>query len=108
MTRAAMTLFIAVILCVTAAASAAETRKAAAKPRTVTLDVKDEDVRVILRSMKEQCGVRNLLIDKEVQGKGMVYFTEVPCATAFRIVMRQFGLAIENDPNVTLVEKRPH
>lgn len=99
-----MTLFIA-LTCGAAAVSAAEST--AARPRTVTLDVKDEDVRVILKSMQQQCGIRNLLIDKEVSGKGMIYFNEVPCATAFRIVMKQFGLAAQADPNVTTVEKRP-
>jgi type II secretory pathway component HofQ len=88
-----------------AAASAAEF--ISTRPGTVSLDVKDEDVRVILQSMQKQCGIRNLLIDKDVSGKGMIYFREVPCATAFRIVMKQFGLAAQADPNVTAVEKRP-
>lgn len=111
MTFRAMTLFIA--LCGAAAISAAEpssakrARPASVALRTVTLDVKDEDVHAILKSMQQQCGIRNLLIDKDVKGKGMIYFREVPCATAFRIVTRQFGLAMQPDPNVTTVETRP-
>jgi hypothetical protein len=80
-------------------------RASAAEP-AVTLDVKDEDVRVILRSMQKQCGVKNLLIDRDVAGAGMVYFREVPCTTAFRTVFRQFGLAGRVDTNIVTVEPR--
>lgn len=79
----------ALIFCVATAASAV----AAEKERTVTLDVKDEDVRVILQSMKQQCAIRNMLVDKDVAGRGTIYFREVPCRTAFKVVLRQFGLA---------------
>lgn len=78
-----------------------------AEEPTVTLDVKDEDVRVILKSMQEQCGIRNLLIDKEVSGTAaLVYFREVPCTTAFRTIFRQFGLTGEVDQNIVHVERR--
>lgn len=86
------------LLLVTGAASADEP--------TVTLDVKDEDVRAILKSMQKQCGIRNLLIDKEVSGAGMVYFRDVRCTTAFHVVFRQFGLAGQFDGNVVTVERR--
>jgi type II secretory pathway component GspD/PulD (secretin) len=79
---------------------------AGAKQKSVTLDVKDEDVRTILRSMQQQCGVRNLLIDRDVQGKGTLYFRDVPCTAAFRTVFTQFGLAGEMDGNVISVEAR--
>jgi hypothetical protein len=62
----------------------------------VTLDVKDEDVRVILKSMQQQCGIRNLVIDNDVQGKGTFLFTDVPCAMAFRTVLASFGLRISD------------
>ena len=81
------------------------TASAADEP-TVTLDVKDEDVRIILKSMKEQCGIRNLLIDKDVSGSGTIYFREVSCSTAFRTVFKQFSLAGKVDPNIVTVEPR--
>jgi len=77
------------------AANAAKTEE---EP-TVSLDVKDEDIRVILKSMKEQCGIKNLLIDKEVNGKAMFYFRDVPCSTAFDLVARTMGLAYHVEPN---------
>ena len=77
------------------------------KSKTVTLDVKDADVRVILKSMQKQCGIKNLLIDKDVQGAGTIYFREVACETAFRTVMMQFGLAGQIDANIVVVEPRP-
>jgi hypothetical protein len=79
-----------------------------AKEPAVTLDVKDEDVVVILKSMQKQCGIRNLLIDKDVTGKGMVYFNEVPCETAFRTVFGQFGLRGQVEQNLVHVETRPN
>ena len=69
------------------------------KEPVVNLDVKDEDIREILKSMKEQCGIRNLLIDKEVTGKAMFYFRDVPCTQAFDVVARTMGLAYDIEPN---------
>ena len=86
-----MTIFAAV-------AAGAEQRK----PKTVTLDVKDADVREILKSMQKQCGIRNLIIDREVGGAGTFYFREVPCETAFRVVLRSFGLASRPEVNSVL------
>ena len=64
----------------------------APQPKTVTLDVKDEDVRVILKSMQKQCGIKNLIIDKEVQGSGTFLFRELPCKTAFDTVFKTMSL----------------
>jgi type II secretory pathway component HofQ len=88
------------VVCLTAAAEE--------KPKSVTLDVKDADVRVILKSMQKQCGIKNLLIDKDVQGAGTILFREVPCENAFRVVMMQFGLTGQIEPNIVVVEPRKH
>jgi type II secretory pathway component GspD/PulD (secretin) len=77
-----------------------------AEEKTVTLHEKDADVRDILKSMQKQCGIRNLVIDPDVAGKGTLYFKQVPCATAFRVVFGQFGLAGQPDPNVLFVQTR--
>ena len=72
----------------------------AAERPTVTLDVKDEDVVVILKSMQKQCGIKNLVIDKEVQGKGTFIFRELSCERAFDTVFRTMDLrakAYSND-----------
>lgn len=64
-----------------------------AKPRTVTLDVKDAPAREVLASMKKQCGIRNLVIDPDVNPPAATFFfREVPCETAFRVVLRTYGL----------------
>ena len=78
-----------------AAPSFADGRKKPEPPRArgVTLDVKDEEVHVILRSMQEQCGIKNLVIDPGVQGHGTFMFNDVPCATAFDVVLRSLGLS---------------
>ena len=89
-----MKTFLALVLLAAAPAFAAE------KPPAVTLDVKDEDVVVILKSMQKQCGIKNLVIDKEVQGKGTFIFRELSCDRAFDAVFRTMDLrarAYSND-----------
>jgi hypothetical protein len=60
--------------------------------RTVTIDVKDAEAKVILAEMKKQCGIKNLIIDPGVEAKGTFYFHEVPCRQAFGVVLRSMGL----------------
>ena len=60
--------------------------------KTVTLDVKDEEIRVILKSMQKQCGIKNLILDKEVQGSGTFMFRALPCKTAFDTVFKTMSL----------------
>lgn len=79
---------------------------AAAKPSAVTLDVKDEDVHVILKSMQQQCAIKNLVIDPDVSGKGTFYFKDVPCRTAFDVVLRTMRLAAEYSDDVVAVERK--
>lgn len=76
------------------------------QPRTVSLDVKDAEARVVLRSMQKQCGIKNLVIDPDVQGSGTFYFRDVPCAKAFRIVLRTMGLAGTIEGDVISVERQ--
>ncbi len=76
------------------------------KEPAATLDVKDEDIRVVFQSLKEQCGVRNLLVDKDVSGKATFYLHDVPCTAAFDIVARTMSLAYEVEPN-SVVSVRP-
>ena len=65
----------------------------ATAPRTVTIDVKDAEPRVVLEEMQKQCGIRNLIIDPDVpRTAATFYFREVPCDTAFRVVLRTYGL----------------
>lgn len=74
-------------------ASAKAAKPERAKPRGVTLDVKDADVHDILRSMQAQCGIKNLVIDPGVSGGGTFMFNDVPCATAFDVVLETLGLS---------------
>lgn len=77
-----------------------------ARPRTVTLDVKDAEARVILRSMQKQCGIRNLIIDADVQASGTFYFREVPCGKALSVALRTMGLAGQIHPNSLITVER--
>jgi hypothetical protein len=65
---------------------------ARAAERNVTIDVKDAEARAILKDLQKQCGVKNLMIDPDVQGKGTFYFERVPCPQAWSIVLRSLGL----------------
>lgn len=62
---------------------------------TVSLDVKDAEAGEILKSMQRQCGIKNLMIDPQVQGSGTFLFNQVPCRQAFDIVLRSLGLAAQ-------------
>ena len=84
---------ILLLLFIAAAAFAASEKKAkVSKPPSVTLDVKDQDVRDILKSMQQQCAIKNLIVDPQVQGKGTFYFRDLPCSTAFNVVFRTLDL----------------
>lgn len=92
---------LALILAAALAISAKE------KARTVTLDVKDGEARVILRSVQQQCGIRNMIVDPDVQGSGTFFFRELPCAQAIPVVLRVMGLAGQVQGNsVVRVEPR--
>lgn len=79
---------------------------AAPKPRGVTLDVKDADVHVVLKSIQKQCGIRNLVIDPGVTGSGTFLFHDVPCKTALDTVLRVNGLAAKTYSSVVAVAPR--
>jgi hypothetical protein len=72
----------------------------------VTLDVKDADVHVVLKSIQKQCGIRNLVIDPGVTGSGTFLFHDVPCKVALDTVMKVTGLAVKSYPN-SVVTVRP-
>jgi type II secretory pathway component GspD/PulD (secretin) len=75
------------------------------RPLSVTLDVKDEEARDVLKSLQRQCGIKNLIIDPQVQGKATFFFHDVPCNTAFDTVFRTFRLkAVVYSSSVATVE----
>jgi type II secretory pathway component HofQ len=79
-----VSLLLAILLCGTAAAT---------PQKTVTLNVKNAEVVDVLQSLKKQCGVKNLIIDPGVGGQvGSLYVKNVPCSTAFSLVLRMSGL----------------
>lgn len=61
----------------------------------LSLDVKDADVREIVREIRAQCGIRNVMIDPGVEGKGTFLFDRVPCSIAMRTVFASLGLDAE-------------
>jgi hypothetical protein len=79
----------------------------AADTKTVTLDVKDEDAHAILTSMQKQCGIKNLLIDRDVDARGTFVFKSVPCSTAFKVVFQSLGLGATNYGNSVITVGKP-
>lgn len=73
---------------------------------TVTLDVVDAEVRAILASVKTQCGIRNIMIDPNVTGRGTFLFDEVPCSVALKTIFASLGLGSESHPSVVRVKER--
>jgi len=79
----------------------------AAKPRGVTLDVKDADVHVVLKSIQKQCAIKNLVTDPGVTGSGTFLFHDVPCKVALDTVLKTTGLAATTySSNVVAVRPR--
>ena len=72
----------------------------------VNLDVKDENIRNILKSMGKQCEIRNLIIHPSVNGNGTFVFHDVPCKTAFDTVATMMSLRVEFEEN-DVVTVRP-
>ncbi len=71
---------------------------------TVTLDVKDAEPRVVLKDMQKQCGIKNLIIDPDVPKTAATFdFRDVPCDTAFRVVLRTYGLSSQATPQMLQV-----
>jgi hypothetical protein len=59
----------------------------------VDLDVKDAEVRPVLETLRQQCGIRNLVIDPDVQGGSATFlFDGVPCEAAMRAVLHTYAL----------------
>ena len=80
---------------------------AEAKTKSVTLDVKDAEARVVLKEMQRQCGIKNLIVDPDVPaGSATFYFREVPCETAFDVVLRTYGLKAQVENSVVSVDVR--
>ena len=82
-------------------APAARPRRLAAGDR-ISLDVKDADVRDVLRSFGELAGV-NIAIDPEVRGSVTVRLTDVRWEDALEVILRSNGLAVEGDPRILRV-----
>lgn len=74
---------------------------------TVTLDVKDAKARDVLKSLQKQCAVKNLIVDPDVpEGSASFYFHDVPCRTAFDVVLSTYRLkAVEYSTSTVAVER---
>lgn len=55
--------------------------------RTASLDLVDADLEPTIRSLAEQCGIPNVMIDPNLKRSGATFrFREVPCSSAFDVV----------------------
>ena len=68
----------------------------------ISLDVKDADIRDVLRSFGELAGV-NVAIDPEVRGSVTVRLMDVRWEDALEVILRSNGLAVEGDPRILRV-----
>jgi type II secretory pathway component GspD/PulD (secretin) len=82
-------------------AGAARPRRLAPGDR-ISLDVKDADIRDVLRSFGELAGV-NIAIDPEVRGSVTVRLTDVRWEDALDVILRSNGLAAEGDLRILRV-----
>jgi len=93
-------LAVAAPLCAATAKNVDAPKKPATSEPRVSLSIKDGDVREVLQTLKKQCGVKNLIIDPNVGGNtGSIFVKDVPCSTAFGLVLRMSGLDAKFYPN---------
>jgi type II secretory pathway component HofQ len=79
-----------------------ETTAARWTGRPIDLDVKDADIRDVLRLLSD-VGHANLVVADGVSGRVTIRMKHVPWDQALDVVARAKGLAIERDDGVTLV-----
>lgn len=70
----------------------------------VTMDVVDAELGEILGIVKRQCGIRNIVVDPGVTGKGTFLFRAVPCDNAIRTIFATLGLSVEMQTSVVRVK----
>ena len=73
---------------------------------SVTIDVVDAELGEILAVVKKQCGIKNVIVDPGVTGKGTFLFREVPCGISLRTILRTMALAVETYPSSVVRVKR--
>jgi hypothetical protein len=73
---------------------------------TLSIDVKDAPIRQIVSEVRQQCGIRNIMIDPGVEASGTFLMKDVPCSVALRTIFQSLGVSAEVYPNSVLrVEK---
>ena len=70
---------------------------------TLTMNVKDADIHSLMQIVKEQCGIRNLIIDPGVSGSGTFLFNDVSCTQGIETILRSIGLGYEIESSVLRV-----
>jgi hypothetical protein len=72
----------------------------------LTIDVRDAPLAEILAAVKSQCGIRNIVVDPGVDGRGTFLFHEVPCGVALRTILGSLGLGAQIDQGSLLHVRR--
>lgn len=90
-----------------AVAAAADEPGAAEAQETVTLDLKDVDIRVAIEALFRNTG-RNFAIDQNVSGTiPVLSFKDVPFETALRQLTRSAGLVFRVDGDIYIISRKP-
>lgn len=84
------------------AESTVEVKEVLSSPDNVTLDLKDADIRNVMRIISMKSNV-NIVAGAEVQGPVTIRLVDVPWEKALEVVLKTYGFAYERDGNIIRV-----
>ncbi|MHB9036087.1 MAG: secretin and TonB N-terminal domain-containing protein [Armatimonadota bacterium] len=98
---------VATVLATAACLPAAEMTSLAKSSETISLDLKDVDVRSAIEAVFRNTG-KNFALDPNVAGTiPSVSFRDVPFETALKSLTKTAGLVFRMDQNIYLISKKP-
>lgn len=77
-----------------------------AAEKRITLDVVDARATELLPRLAAECGIRNVMIDEDIEGSATFRLIDVPCSEALGVVLRTLGLRAQFEPGNLLVVER--
>lgn len=99
-------LFFTLLVLSTAMFSPVDAQDATEEPQTMSLDVKEMDIRDAIRMISKGYNL-NIILDKEVTGKVTLHLTDVPIMKGLRSLAESQGLEVRQEGNVYRIGTAP-
>ncbi len=99
-------LFFALLVLSTAVFCPGDAQGTTEEPQTMSLDVKEMDIRDAIRMISKGYNL-NIILDKEVTGKVTLHLTDVPIMEGLRSLAESQGLEVRQEGNVYRIGTAP-